>query len=106
MAGYWGVETSFRGYASSFFGFPHIVGSMPNLRMRIETWLHSWRGGNYQAWVPFRPSTYFQAEPKEDGGRDRAVGFHFQEVGIVTNRAKNPVGEKTSTQQKIAEQKS
>ena len=25
--------------------------------------------------------------------KDRAVGFHLQEVGIEANRAKNPVGE-------------
>lgn len=41
------------------------------------------------------PKFVFQVEQKEEESRDRAVGFHFQEVGIVTTRAKNPVGEKT-----------
>ena len=37
-------------------------------------------------------ASLLKGEPNEEESRDRAVGFHFQEVGIVTNRAKNPVG--------------
>ena len=46
------------------------------------------------SWPAAWPSPLQELEQEEEEEKDRAVGFHLQEVGIVANRAKNPVGER------------